>query len=66
MVDYSTPQTNILRDDVPAPPITLREMTMADMLTDVGWLGGQAREDAKARYLASHGQYFENGRRYTQ
>ncbi len=47
------------------PLIPYREMTPADMLTDVGWLDGDSKEHMKGYFLQKYGQYFDKGIRQT-
>jgi hypothetical protein len=61
MIDFDSLATTTKA--APATGVSLKQQTMLDQLTDVGWLTGDAKEAAKARYLEKHGQYFDGDKR---
>ncbi len=56
---FAEPQAAKVRND----RIAHHDRTFLDDITDVGWLPTGLREEMRARYLQTRGQYFENGRR---
>lgn len=45
--------------------ITVKQMTVLDELTDVGWLDGQMKTQMAQKFLSERGQYFDGGVRVT-